>query len=317
MNNLDTVLICPVCSSYLHKNECNKIKYPLENPDLNNFTKPHSILFCKNCNLGIAQPLLSDSAIESLYSENVYWQSSKVEVISSHKFPGHYALAYSRWNFLKQFITNKNPSVLDIGSGHGFIGMIAAKDKSIQLKDYCVVEKDNFLRESLKKTWNMNFPDKMLSINQSLFGIERKFDIVILSNILEHLRDPKEMLSAAKQKINRGGFIFIDTPNEDYYFKKDVFPHLCFFSQGSLKMLIEKTGLKLNHLAGYGRDRESPSINYRNEKKILKNSERLIYKFRFFIPEVILRLFFNWYFGAEIKSDKGAWVRAIAKNNYV
>jgi tRNA1(Val) A37 N6-methylase TrmN6 len=48
--------------------------------------------------------------------------------------------------------TGKEISILDIGAGHGFFGMVAARSNNLRLSKYICVEKDKVLGESLKKT---------------------------------------------------------------------------------------------------------------------------------------------------------------------
>jgi 2-polyprenyl-3-methyl-5-hydroxy-6-metoxy-1,4-benzoquinol methylase len=84
----------------------------------------------------------------------------------------------------------------------------------------------------------------------------KKFDVVMLNNVLEHLADPVATLQEIKDKVLRpGGLVVIDVPNEfndfqtagrDLHQLKDwwVSPpaHLNYFSKDTLVNLLEGTG---------------------------------------------------------------------------
>ncbi|MBU2250869.1 MAG: class I SAM-dependent methyltransferase, partial [Candidatus Omnitrophica bacterium] len=191
----------------------------------------------------------------------------------------------------------------------------AAKDREICLDSYYIVEKDNVLRESLKKTWHKGYPKIKLKVEDSLEAIEGQFDIIILSNVLEHLYRPKDMLEKAVEKLAEGGYIFADLPNQDYLFKLDVFPHLTFFNKLSLQMLFEKSGLSLQQIACYGRDMQGSPAGRGKNRVIFKILENLFYKLRFFIPVCISKRFYQWYYGTVTNNPQGTWIRALGKRS--
>lgn len=86
-----------------------------------------------------------------------------------------------------------------------------------------------------------------------------KFDVVTLTNVLEHLANPVDVLSEIKEKVlTPGGLIVIDVPNEFNVFQKAgrdthalddwwVAPpgHLNYFSKDTLVNLLEGTGYEI------------------------------------------------------------------------
>ncbi|MBU2251078.1 MAG: hypothetical protein KKH25_02375, partial [Candidatus Omnitrophica bacterium] len=126
-----TLLICPVCSRSLEDSGFRTVKYPTDLSRNSFLSKPHSILFCSSCGVGVAFPKLSDEQLLEFYSQSGYWNNSRVEVLLPRKFPGHYALSTARWRIIKPVIKKitKAISMLDIGAGQGFLGMVAAKDR--------------------------------------------------------------------------------------------------------------------------------------------------------------------------------------------
>jgi len=92
----------------------------------------------------------------------------------------------------------------------------------------------------------------------NVFG-DKKFDVVMLKNVLEHLANPVEVLDEIHQKVlSKGGLIVIDVPNEFNAFQtagRDLHQlndwwvappaHLNYFSKDTLVNLLEGTGYEV------------------------------------------------------------------------
>ncbi len=91
-----------------------------------------------------------------------------------------------------------------------------------------------------------------------VFG-EKRFDVVLLKNVLEHLADPVAILTDIRQKVlSKNGVLVIDVPNEFNKFQtvgRDTHglsnwwvstpAHLNYFSKDSLSSLLEGTGFNV------------------------------------------------------------------------
>ena len=92
----------------------------------------------------------------------------------------------------------------------------------------------------------------------------RRFDVVMLLNVLEHLSHPQETLKSIQENLlNPGGIVVIEVPNEFNDFQTTavsehnlnewwVCPphHLNYFSSSSLKRLLEMCDYKVEHMQG-------------------------------------------------------------------
>lgn len=91
-------------------------------------------------------------------------------------------------------------------------------------------------------------------------------DVIVLRQLIEHLRDPRAALKGLFQKLSPGGLLVIDTPNRgglDYHlFKRRYWGgyhiprHFHLFTQQSLVQLLKETGYHI-HLKGF-----TPSIAF-------------------------------------------------------
>lgn len=79
---------------------------------------------------------------------------------------------------------------------------------------------------------------------------QRRYDFIILSEVIEHLREPLEELSRLRKILKPQGMIFIKTkyhPNEEnlfsnWYYKRDP-THIQFFNDSSMSELAHRLGL--------------------------------------------------------------------------
>jgi hypothetical protein len=277
-------------------------------------SRPKSIVFCNLCGLGVAYPVPGMEEIEDLYASGTYWENRPVERLTRRKFPVPYAMAEARWKLLEPFLrTEEGPlAILDVGAGHGFMGMVAVRSQAVSLGKYTAVEKDRSLTESLKLTWNEASPGISLQIAANLDEVEGFFRCAVLSHILEHVIDPKGLMLQVMSKLEPGGIVFIDVPNQDHLFKYDVFPHFLFFNANSLKLLLEMCGLRTGFVDTFGKGMDRSPLNYRNTSLLRTTALRFITAAGTLLPTNVMPAFFNRYFGMEEINSRGTWIRALA-----
>jgi SAM-dependent methyltransferase len=102
------------------------------------------------------------------------------------------------------------------------------------------------------------------SIESTFTEVEEKQTVVTLLNVLEHLREPAEVLTNIREKLlDKDGLLIIDVPNdyndfqlvanEEYGLKEWwFFPprHINYFNSTSLSELLEKTGYEVKYVEG-------------------------------------------------------------------
>lgn len=79
--------------------------------------------------------------------------------------------------------------------------------------------------------------------------LKQKYDFIILSEVIEHLREPAFTMKELTSKLNPGGKIFIKTkflPTREqfdrWFYKRDM-THIQFFNRASMKKIGELSGL--------------------------------------------------------------------------
>lgn len=314
--NLTTSPVCPLCSELFKYESYTSVPYPAVKRS-SSANIPNAINLCGNCGAGVAVPSWSSDMLDKFYSSGGYWNKAKIETVSAKKFPTPYALAVSRWKMIESLLTKRGKpvSVLDIGAGYGLLGMVAARSKKVSLAEYACVEKDASVVESFKKMWLKNFPRINLEVKDSVEQVNKEFDVVVLSHVLEHQSNPKEMLQMVLKKVATGGLVFVEVPNQDYLFKNDVFPHLIFFTALGMRIFLMDCGLTVKSIGCYGHSMKRSPLNYRNITRLRSIFLNFVMSIRKIIPESVLLSFFTRYWGTNMQNNDGTWLRAVLQKD--
>ena len=139
----------------------------------------------------------------------------------------------------------KNGKVLDVGCAYGF--MLERFPESWQkfgmdVSYYAI----NKARKRLSSA--------MLSVGNAerdLHFPQNYFDIILLNDIVEHLKDPEKALKSAYRILKKGGIMYITTPNLNSVRKKVLHSadkkehHVSMFPHKELMALLKKIGFKI------------------------------------------------------------------------
>jgi len=96
------------------------------------------------------------------------------------------------------------------------------------------------------------------------FEPEKPYDVIVLSNVIEHSLDPKDMLNHVNRILEPGGQVWISCPNVDswqrsvfgkYWINWHVPFHIVHFSQKTLTNILEKAGFEIQEVR-----QESPAL---------------------------------------------------------
>lgn len=218
---------CPICNSqsYERKTVYKGNFFPFLNK---------TIVKCKECHILSAYPMPSDKDLDVYYTS--YWQTHDLE----KEIPVFKTQAETRYLFLKPYLSKSGIlNMLDVGAGFGLISEIISADAAGNKTEYDVVELDPVAIDYLKR--------KIIprAIYSHIKNIKSRYEVIMLSHILEHLTRPLSFLLDLRNRLTEGGVIFIEVPNQDYKFKSRNEPHLVFFSPDTLSGLVEKAGFKV------------------------------------------------------------------------
>jgi len=183
-------------------------------------------------------------------------------------------LAKSRAEYLSEKLNNlNNYEILDVGAGHGYI-IDALKNKFPNSITFAV-EIDTQMHDTLAKKTEQVFSSWKDITNT-------KFNLIIISHVLEHIVNPVEFLLELKSLVKKDGFIFIEVPNNDDFHKKSLESHLTVFNKNAIERLVKEIGMEIVELVIIGQKLTSlrPSLQYRVFEKIFP--KKLFQKYRVF-----------------------------------
>lgn len=154
--------------------------------------------------------------------------------------------------------------VLDVGCANGLLGQRLKREKNPQF--LAGIEADPELAAEAEKYF-----DKIILTNleelTSLPFEEESFEVIVCADVLEHLKDPLEVLRKLSRYLKKNGFFLISVPNIAFvtirlnlllgrfnYNRKGGLldsSHLRFFTQKSLWRLLKDVDLGIDFVRGY------------------------------------------------------------------
>ena len=288
---------CPLCGEKEHKILFKNDRYKIN----------QNTVMCNKCGLMYSNPRLNSESSKKFYNSDTYrliysnvtdeknsnFFTDTCKEIKNHKFISPKKPNFKNYykNLYFDFINyeiNDFKSVCDLGCGKGF----KLIDFSKLGKETFGVEPSNILNECHKK-FNIN------SICGFIDDVKNKYDLVIISHVLEHLNNIPETISKIKDITNK--YLYIEVPGHFTRIQSIQNAHNYYFSFNTLNYFIENNDFKLLKM-NYARDSEfimaiykktkiKTNFNYKfkNEKKLVN---KLIYKYKLkYIIIKILRIF--------------------------
>lgn len=199
---------------------------------------------CLKCFLIFLYPLPAPVILDS-FNKNHYGQK---EQIKNYFFRERYWQKTSQRMIsdLKKIMTKDKPSLLDVGCHYGLF-MTQAKKAGFEVFG---IEKEKEAVLFARDKFNL----KVIKADFMAVNLERKFDVITLIDVFEHLLNLKRAINQIKKHLKEDSIVFIQCPNiESIMFRitkkkwnwllPDV--HLYQFSIKSLTKIFNENGFQL------------------------------------------------------------------------
>jgi novobiocin biosynthesis protein NovU/D-mycarose 3-C-methyltransferase len=229
----------------------------LEKPKKNDNTKQTHItlLMCANCKF-----LQLKEIIQSDIYEEYNFASSHIGLIDKW-LKKISSILIKKYNL-------KNKSILEIGSGDGSFLELFAKTNSvlgIEPSKKLVNTANKKGAISKKAYFNSKFAKKL----------NKKFDVIILRHVLEHIADLNEFIKSAVDVLSDDGIIYIESPNAKEIIKTNnyfniFYEHVNYFTLTSLQRLLKNYLLNLEDY-GYNNIHNGSLYGIFSKKGKIKN----------------------------------------------
>ena len=153
-------------------------------------------------------------------------------------------------------LVGKDKGVLELGSSIGYL----TKQMVLNNCQVDIVEVDEEDARAAKRFARKAYVGSLEEIN-TIERIDDTYDVVVASNILEHLKNPDKTLQLIKEKLKKDGKILVALPNiACWAIRKDLFfrgkfnyqetgildkTHLRFYTYYTAQSLVKQNGLKI------------------------------------------------------------------------
>jgi 2-polyprenyl-3-methyl-5-hydroxy-6-metoxy-1,4-benzoquinol methylase len=210
------------------------------------------VINCQTCGFAHVVPLPSVEELEEVYRENYYQSEKPCYLAYAREDETWHQMSFGdRYALFEGLLRADRRRILDVGTGPGFFlatgrdrgwtaqGMEPSRQAACHARELGLDIVEGFLsRETVTRLG--------------------EYDVVHMSEVLEHVPDPAEIVRLARSVLAPSGLICISVPNDynpfqDVLDKADGFPHwwvqpphhLNYFNFATLSGLLERQGFEV------------------------------------------------------------------------
>jgi SAM-dependent methyltransferase len=267
MNNSSTDRLKSASKEAVDCLVCKQDKYKIlgirgnrEHTGADSAATPHlftNVVECRNCGFIYTNPQIK--GVEFLEREH-YDNPNEYQAEADASLPEMYQ---HRVDYIRRF--KNGGSLLDVGAAKGDFVRKASENNF----DACGVEPSPRFTEFANSRNGALVYNGNLDQCSPLRG--RKFDVVTMHHVLEHVEEPHELLETLKDHMNPGGILYIEVPNThsltskviDLYFKlrglgwsgrlSPLHPpfHKFGYNPKSLAFLLQRHGFEVTEMTTF------------------------------------------------------------------
>jgi 2-polyprenyl-3-methyl-5-hydroxy-6-metoxy-1,4-benzoquinol methylase len=206
---------------------------------------------CAGCESLFVDPAPNDAALARCYDGDYYNGRSHERCRIGYETPRHgggaAALGYEE---IAAGFEISGKSILEIGCSDGALLARLRTHDPARLAGVDISE-DAIARG--RAAYNLDL--RCGTLEGTGLAAER-FDLVVMIDVIEHLREPRAFFAAAARCVRRGGAMFITTPNaSSFWHARRCWPyldraleHVIYFSASGIGLLASMNGLAVEHL---------------------------------------------------------------------
>lgn len=254
---------------------------------------------CHNCWLEYLYPQPDLKTLDKIYNTDYYGSWG---IKDNYENVKNMKQATFSWVIEKIKTYKKTWKLLDIWCATWFFMDIAQK------KWFDVYWVD-ISKEAVKTAQSIFWEHKVFNASIDDFNIKEKFDVIVMTDLLEHVFDPLKTLKQVKEFLNSDGIIVILSPHAESFSRKVMnsyrmqfkLEHLYYFTDKSIENLCKKSWYYLAYSCVWIK---KMNFNYLFKQSKVYKLPIISYIFKvinFIIPNIIKDHNFNMKFGEKLR----------------
>lgn len=229
--------------------------------------KGFHIVQCTDCSFVYVNPRIKTEELYKLYASD-YFNNTQFGYENYEQNARLRKLTFEKWySLIVPYLGKNREKALDIGCASGdFIEVLMQNG----WKDVDGIELDPVMIEKLKQK---KIPVSTIPLEQQ--EIVKKYDLITLFDVVEHLPGLSEALGKLHDLLEEGGIIALITP--DYsstqrkvfgkkWFQFKPYEHIQYFTPDTLARALKPHGLKIIHHSASGQCADAEFLGSRLER---------------------------------------------------
>jgi SAM-dependent methyltransferase len=213
---------------------------------------PYRLLRCACCGTGVVSPRLAEP--ESIYAEGSYWRSESPRTLGYQDYRAAEPLYLKTFRRRLASVLGDRPRrgrALDVGCAAGFCMAVL---RELGFEAHGVEVSGTIARHA---TECLGFDTVHVGTLESASYADGTFELITLWDVIEHVPDPRALLSRARELLAHDGLLVVETQNVDSPFARVLgrrwhhykhAEHIYHFTRGSLRRLLEGAGLRVERM---------------------------------------------------------------------
>jgi SAM-dependent methyltransferase len=229
---------CPLCAA---KNRKCLFTQRFRGASEGTLLSQYDVVVCGECGFGFADKLPEQSAFNAYYQQMSKYERHSLggqeSEYDARRFPSVAAV-------IRDHLEDVNARILDIGCANG--GLLNAL-KAIGYANLLGIDPSPACGQIAQRVYGIEVLASTISNLPPGIG---KFDLIIFSSVLEHLRELHTDMLTIRSLLNPHGRLYVEVPDATRFFIAQEAPfqefsieHINYFSPASLNNLARKHGL--------------------------------------------------------------------------
>ncbi len=211
-----------------------------------------TVINCESCGFAHIVPIPTTDELVSVYRDDYYTREKPLYLERHAEDADWWKRTYGeRYELFERHLPEGRRRILDVGSGPGYF-LLTGQERGWQAQG---------IEPSIRAAEHAR--ELGVPVVNGFFGEETApglgtFDVVHMSEVLEHIPDPRALVATAASVIEPGGLLYVMVPNEYSPFQKVLREtcgfepwwlapphHINYFDLDSLARLLESQGLEV------------------------------------------------------------------------